>query len=397
MPRLSLLLLTALLVATGAGMIALASQGHPPAVGSVALIRADEAAVRRFYDAANQAIATGQLSALRTVVAPDFIDRAPLPGTEPGRAGLERRLTALHTLDPTARVSVDRVSNDGSIVVAHLTIYSGSQLSIAGLTTRGTPPIWPSVELFSVRAGRIVERHSEAGGVAALGQTQEIRLTLISATKRIGVERVTLIPGSELQLSGAEGPRALRAEAGEVIVDALTPAGPDALSVRRLAEGSSLALASGGDVRVRNEGSVTASLLVVTAHILPAPIPAAGTEPWSPPPGVSIAAVAPLLQSELDPGEIVVATANVTLLPGAELELERSGVVAMVLNDAGELTLAAGADAWISRRIGTNRLADGIDRLAPGDGAGVAGSGPLLAWNATDVPVTFTLLTLRPA
>jgi hypothetical protein len=310
---------------------------------------------------------------------------------------LERRLTALHTLDPTARVSVDRISTDGAILVAHLTIYSGSQLSIAGLTARRTPPIWPSMEFFSVRAGRIVERHSATGVVAELGPTQESSLPLTSVTKRIGVERVTLAPGSELRLPGAVGPRALRGESGVIFVDAFTSSQPDAVSRQQLAQGNSVTLASGRDARLRNGGRVTASLLVVTAHILPAPIPAAGEKPWSPPPGVTIAPVAPLLQAELDPGEIVVAMARATLLPGAELELERSGVVAMVLNDAGELTLAAGADAWISRRIGTNRLSDGIDRLEPGDGAGVAGSGPLLLWNATDVPVRLTLLTLRPA
>ena len=63
--------------------------------------------VERFYAAVNETIATGNPGALRRVVNPSFTDENPLPGVNPGRAGLEAYLVSLHRSDPGLRLEAE--------------------------------------------------------------------------------------------------------------------------------------------------------------------------------------------------------------------------------------------------------------------------------------------------
>src|SRR5215218_8309498 len=69
--------------------------------------------IRRFYAAANETIATGDTTALHAVVAPHFVDKDPVPGMQPDRAGLEGYLAALHAEVPATELLVEGVVAGG--------------------------------------------------------------------------------------------------------------------------------------------------------------------------------------------------------------------------------------------------------------------------------------------
>ena len=108
--RMILLLGTVLFVVLGVAALLFAVAMDMPATVRSAPGAVNEAIARRFYDAVNDAVRTGDLSFLDHVA---VMNAEHLPGAVGPRCDLHCRVSALHQLDPALRLEVhDGVVDD---------------------------------------------------------------------------------------------------------------------------------------------------------------------------------------------------------------------------------------------------------------------------------------------
>ncbi len=394
MSRPMLIIMTVLLTATGTGLVSFATQvQHASGVADTS-VAAQEAVVRRFYAAVNETIATGRVDGLKQVVDASYTDRSPIPGERPGRQGLGERLLRLHASDPNASVTVDSLISAADSVVVRISIDSTRDEALAGLPVANRPRWWPQVDILRIRQNRIVERWSGLNGLAVIDPPVSVTLKLPQPARRLHLERVSLAAGAALRLPGDEGPRAILSEQGTTVV-ALENIGTADTGPRQrsVAAGDVLALPAGPDIFVRNLSSTASSFVLLTALVLPPAVPGAGVvQTW--PEGVTVTAIAPAVRVQpIGPGAIVTLS-HATLLPGAQLTLERSDGATFVSAAAGSLDIAT-VNGWVTREQGTWTATSAGNELSSGQGVAVAGSGPLLLWNDSTEPARLLAVTIR--
>jgi predicted ester cyclase len=215
-----MLLGTLLLALLGGGALLLALITDVPATASSDSVAEQEAIVRRFYAAVNDAVRTGDLSLLDDV-AVTHTDR--MPGAAGTRCDLRCRVSALHRLDPDVRLRVDDVLVDGDRVVARLSIQTSDRPALLGLPLHGTLAPWAPVDFLRVADGRIVELQParDLALVESLG-----RATLESvppAPYRLGLVRLNLQPGTTIPDLSAGGAMILLVERGTLVVQVDQP------------------------------------------------------------------------------------------------------------------------------------------------------------------------------
>src|SRR5215207_8952733 len=125
MPRAPFLLLV-LVLALATGAVALAAGALlVSAPAPTTRDGANDAVVRRFYAAINEAIRAGDAAPLDALLAADFADHpAPADGT-PARAAVLRAALALHAEDPDLQVEVETVAADGETVTVRSHLRRG--------------------------------------------------------------------------------------------------------------------------------------------------------------------------------------------------------------------------------------------------------------------------------
>jgi SnoaL-like protein len=133
--------------------------------------------VRRYYEAANELIATGDPAALKEIFHPAMIDHSPPPAGPGGYGGIEGYLTYLHAIDPNIRLEPGAVVDDGQQIVAEVTVVATSLFLPLGLALGDPTTIWPSVEIFRVTEQRIVERRSPARWMSMLNRVHVFTLS----------------------------------------------------------------------------------------------------------------------------------------------------------------------------------------------------------------------------
>jgi predicted ester cyclase len=215
-----MLLGTLLLALLGGGALLLALITDVPATARSDSVAEQEAIVRRFYAAVNDAVRTGDLSLLDDV-AVTHTDR--MPGAAGTRCDLRCRVSALHRLDPDVRLRVDDVLVDGDRVVARLSIQTSDRPALLGLPLHGTLAPWAPVDFLRVADGRIVELQParDLALVESLG-----RATLESvppAPYRLGLVRLNLQPGTTIPDLSAGGAMILLVERGTLVVQVDQP------------------------------------------------------------------------------------------------------------------------------------------------------------------------------
>jgi predicted ester cyclase len=172
--------------------------------------------VLQFYDAVNAALRTGDPAAIDVVVAPDFVEREPVPGTPPDRAGLGRYLTSLHAAYPGLQLTVEALTADGDLAMARVATHGGERGAFLGIPLTSRLPLWGRVERFRIAEGWIVERWADADALSLLQPLQQAQVEGRSPQRQIvSLARFTVAPGEGGRLPGLFiGHRLLVVEAG---------------------------------------------------------------------------------------------------------------------------------------------------------------------------------------
>jgi predicted ester cyclase len=233
--------------------------------------------VHRFYAAVNDAVQTGDLALLESVVAAEVLD-APAGAAASSPCSLRCRVAALHHLAPHLRLAVDEVLVDGDQVAVRLTVQGEDQSRFLGLPLVGALAPWGSVDLLRIAHGRIVAMQPavETPVIEPLLKMDGDRLPL--TPYRLGLVRLTLHPGATMPRHSVAGPLALLVEHGTLAVDVDQPVVIDlpegsspADELNRpaggltLAAGEQLTLDADTAYALRNPGQETVSVLAVAA------------------------------------------------------------------------------------------------------------------------------------
>jgi len=106
-------------------------------------------AARRFYETLNQALATGDMALLDTVLAPGVVDHNPTPGMAPGRDGIKRAFAELRATFPDYRGSIDDLIADGDKAACRIT---------GRMTRQGKEVAVHGIDILRFEGGLLVDR-----------------------------------------------------------------------------------------------------------------------------------------------------------------------------------------------------------------------------------------------
>ncbi len=379
-------------------------QPAPAVIASDARTTTSERAVRQFYAAANEAIATGNISALETVVAPDFVERNSLPGVGAGREGLEEYLLALHEALPATELVAEPVIAAGDQVMARVAIRAGQgqeqeqeQATMDGTLVGQSVP-WGHVDVFRLTDGKIVERWSQTDGLTLVRPLAALQRVSVAS----GAVWSWVVDGPLIPFLDGDQPLILVVEGGSVRVDVTPPAATirelesdeQGSPVTDLSTGGSLVLAPGSQVRVKNPGLESANLLIASVSVPRIP---GGEAPDVPdlPAGVIAQVLAEGLPTGLVSSPAALELSQVTLAPRGRLVVPSREGPALIALDSGELEVGARGQAWLRKGLETWPVGMGPVTMAPGDGMLVATGGQVTIENATGNPAVGFILMLR--
>jgi predicted ester cyclase len=401
------------LVLAGIGFVVLAPPGSDAATGRAA---GNADAVRRFYDAVNGALLTGDVAPLDALLAADFVEHDARPGQSGDRAGLAGYLRALHRAAPKLVITGFDLVAQGDRVAARVRVEGAASAPAPGLP-RVAGRVWGMLDLFRVRSGRITEHWGDDLGLAVAEPLLKVGVQVDPpAAKWVEVGRLTYPPGGA-DRRWTSGPTVLLVESGSLTV-AYDPTSPGAASLvpgaaeRRevepgeafaLGPGDALDLASGSLFEVRNGGSSPATVLVLWSgdptfpfHVDPAKS-ASDAAPGTPVPAATYATLAGGMSARFPEGRATVAIGRIAMAPGAAVTGHQVTHAEFIVVEAGRLALTVeGGHAWL--RTGPSDAT----RLVTG---GVAATGAGLAFDAAttvgfapdgDEPVVALVIAVGP-
>lgn len=370
--------------------------------------------VARFYAAVNHAIATGDPSALHAVVAPDFVERDPLPGVGPDRAGLEEYLDALWAGAPGTRLVAEEVVVAGDRAMARVAVQPG----VGAAPWVGTvvePPVWGPVDVFRIAGGQVVERRGVSDGLVMLRPPAETVLDLPApAPRNVTVERLAVAAGARWR-SAVDAPRLLLVETGTIRAEVAgaipgapsratpapaataTKAVPTASPVRRetmLGVGQTVVVPAGARAELTNDGAEEARLLAVVFAVPAAP----GGPPPSPAPlpaGTDRTVLAGGLGTDLRAGPVTVAIGRMTLARGGRLDVDHAAGPILLAVDGGRLAVRSAGRFWARRGVDGMSAATTVATLAAGDGSLHDRADFVTLGNPGDQPAVALVVTLR--
>jgi len=265
---------------------------------------------RRYYEAIDEVLRTGDPSALDSAVSADMVEHSALPGSTADRAGLGQYLVAVHAFAPGAHIRVTDLTAVGDQALATVTMEGLDEQAFLGASLAAKPIVWGKTDVVRVVGRRVVEHWSDTAGLVSLKTLGSVTTgSALPAQPGLAFERVTFRPGDR-----AEGParesRLLRLESGaltaSIDADATEPAlialGTDnsttstphaaiAGATVTLSRGDMIALPVSSAYTLRNDGTVPATALVTaiytpdeTPRSAPSADPAlpAPPSPWPP-------------------------------------------------------------------------------------------------------------------
>jgi hypothetical protein len=422
-----LLALTVCLLIGNIGLTALYLGANSAVEGQFTTDAATVTSARRFYDAVNAAIRTGETTPVAALLAPEFIDSSRSVGAPAGSAEVLARLVRLRALAPELTLRVDDVSAlpvPGEVLV-HLTVAGGATASFLGLA----PPReltnwgWGPVETLRIMDGLIVERWSTSIPAMVLEPLSQTTLPggIPPTQWVVALLRITVEAESAFTIDNGEVTRDLLIESGSLTVTVeqprargLTPNGSGmamaapspvaAAAPRKLAPGDSLLAIPWGSYSLVNTGSSPGVLLAVvrvptwenasTAEAFGWRVrlmPMLATDQRS---GIQ----EELLTIALVPGTVGngLAVGRVTLAPRETLTWPPLGRLAILAVAQGQLQVSAPREIDTVRADGRS-WSDEEMLLQGGDGT-VVSAAQSMTWRATsDEPASILIVTLGPS
>ena len=116
---------------------------------------ANKALIRRVFE---KVIPAGDPTALRELVAPDWIDHDPLPGQPAGLDGAEYVVSTMHGAHPDLRFTIDDLIAEGDRVTIRWTLHGTNTGPMLGRPPTGEPVELSAIVIFRIADGKIAER-----------------------------------------------------------------------------------------------------------------------------------------------------------------------------------------------------------------------------------------------
>ena len=113
------------------------------------------AVIRRMFE---EVIPAGDPTAMRELVATDFVDHDPMPGQPAGVEGAEYVVTTMNTAYPGLRFTIDDLVAEGDRVVIRWTLRGINTGSMLGRPPTNEPVELCAIVIFRVADGKVVER-----------------------------------------------------------------------------------------------------------------------------------------------------------------------------------------------------------------------------------------------
>src|SRR4051794_19966213 len=127
-------------------------------------------ATRRFWEAFN----ARDLSALDTLVAPEYVNHAALPGTPPGPEGQAELMKRLWAAFPDAHFAIEHLAADGDTVICIGTMSGTHEGTLLGVRATGRKVEWRQCHMYRFdESGRTVEHDAIRDDVSLLRQLGE--------------------------------------------------------------------------------------------------------------------------------------------------------------------------------------------------------------------------------
>ena len=114
----------------------------------------NKALLRRFYE---ELWSRGNLEIIPELVAEDFVDHHPLPGTPPGREGLAALVTTWRTAFPDMRETCEDLIAEGDKVVGRFTMRGTHSGEFMGVAPTGRRVTMSGIDIVRVAGGKIAE------------------------------------------------------------------------------------------------------------------------------------------------------------------------------------------------------------------------------------------------
>jgi predicted ester cyclase len=385
--------------------------GDPAVTGIDPRSTAAASAVRRFYDGVNRALATGEDARLEGVLAEDFVDHAPRPGTTPDRAGFLRGLRSLRATAPALRLTVLDLVAERDRVAARVVVEGADGATFLGLPV-APGQLWGTDDVFRVESGAITERWGDPTAAAFFDPLLTVTVPIAEPVQQaLTLERWTYAPAAAEARETKLGFVVLLVEAGTLTVR-VTPGGampvaggkkgtagggqgaPSPGAPEFLGPGDGVVIPQGGRIALRNDGTAPVEVLAVVAAVPEALAPelARGA-----PAGIAHTVLAGGPLADLLMGAATVAIGRAAFGPGEIFPAHRVEFAELVAVEAGSLALADGGGAWVSalpnalpRRSGEGPIpTTGGARVDPGVEVGYFVAG--------DAPLGIVLVTIAPA
>jgi predicted ester cyclase len=274
-----------LLTATGLGLVGVATTvTQAPLAFAPNTATAAAESVDRFYAAADEALRTGDPTALRDAVAPGYVDHASATASRTGVARYVESLAELREACPDCRLAVEKLVVGTDRAAVRVAAHGHRQGTAAGVSGDGAPIAWTALDVLRVAGGRVAERWSRGDAPFLTDPLfEEVPVELPAGPAVLQVSRLILRAGAGLPPLTAAGPTVLAVEAGALSVrtDGTTWVAQgldqhlDAVRVDAvLRQGERLVLTLGVRHTVRNDGPTPAVVLVVAIEpvaVLPEP------------------------------------------------------------------------------------------------------------------------------
>ena len=213
---------TLLLAGLGVTALLFAFAFDAPAIANPDFGAGGETIARRYYTAINEAIGTGDLALLDSVMVVDDGDQDL--GTLVAGCDLRCRIVALHRLAPDARLVINELVTDADRLAVRLHVDGTDRFRFLGLPLTGDLAPWETADFLRIADGRVAEPLPGDGPQTMI---QPLARAEIEATPpapyRLGLIRLTLEPGASLPGLSAGGPVVLVIETGTLGVRADLP------------------------------------------------------------------------------------------------------------------------------------------------------------------------------
>jgi steroid delta-isomerase-like uncharacterized protein len=111
-----------------------------------------------------------QLDRAGELVAPDFVDHAPMPGQAPGLEGVKRKWAMYLDAIPDFRVTIEELVAEGDKVAVRRSYEGTHKGELLGIRATGKRVQFGGISIFRLANGRIAEHWEQLDRLALMQQ-----------------------------------------------------------------------------------------------------------------------------------------------------------------------------------------------------------------------------------